>query len=60
MRYVEERQRIYESYLIELTRDNEYYTEPLMNFLQISHSKRGALSQNQFRVLKKDTINSDE
>lgn len=61
MRYGEERQRCFESYLIELTRSDQFYTPFLLEFLDIPPAARGRLIRNEkFHYIKKDTTLSDE
>lgn len=60
MKYGEEKQKLYESYLIEITRSNKYYVEPLMMFLNIAPVKRVALLNSKGLLLKKETMNSED
>lgn len=43
MRYGEEKQKLYEAYLIDLTKSEKYYTNFLFDFLEISQLKRSWL-----------------
>ena len=53
MKYGEEKQKLYENYLIEITKTNKFYSEPLMIFLNINTVKRLALISNKNNLLKK-------
>jgi hypothetical protein len=60
MRYGEEKQKMYENYLLEITKTSKFYIEPLMAFLNIAPVKRLALVNNKNSLLKRETLNSED
>lgn len=62
MKYGEERQKALESYLIEITKTDKFYTSFLMGFLEINPIKRNILTDksNKDKYIEKDAMNSDE
>lgn len=62
MKYGEERQKVLENYLIEITKTDQFFTVCLMDFLQINPFKRTVLidKSHKEKYLKKDSMLTEE